>query len=189
MMKGFILGFTIGFAMGVSGTYLFMVGKRAEEMAENDGKTVPESKKQKSETPVILSKNNESNSSRVDYTKYSERKSMAKKDEVKSVVEEPLHNDIPEIIPPNEFGEKEGYDEITLTYFKDGVLVDDEGDPISNRDAAMLLGDDYMNHFGEYEDNLIHVRNDIREAYYEINKVDRDYAEYAKTKPRPVEIE
>lgn len=189
-MKGLILGFVLGFGMGAAGTYLFLVGKRAEELeAEEEPKQ--SSKKSTGEAPVTFSKSESTNNTKVDYTKF-----FANNEAVNDVVEQEEeaekkeeHNDIPEIIPPDEYGLNGDYDAMTFTYFRDGVLVDDVGDPLSTEDAAMLLGDDALSHFGEYEDNTVYVKNDIHAAYYEIIRIDRDYSEYAKSKPRPVEIE
>ncbi len=192
-MKGLILGFALGFGMGVAGTYLFMVGKRAEELEEMDEEPKQSSKKAAKETPVTLTKSESANSTKVDYTKFFANNEVVEQFENRLSEEEAKkeeeHNDIPEIIPPDEYGLIDDYDAMTFTYFRDGVLVDDGGDPLSTEDAAMLLGDDALNHFGEYEDNTVYVRNDVHEAYYEIVRIERDYSEYAKSKPRPVEIE
>lgn len=193
-MKGLILGFVLGFGMGAAGTYLFLVGKRAEELeAEEEPKQ--SSKKSTGEAPVTLSKSESANNTKVDYTKFFAKYAPSVAEEfAKPLSEEEAenkeeHDDIPEIIPPDEYGLNGDYDAMTFTYFRDGVLVDDGGDPLSTEDAAMLLGDDALSHFGEYEDNTVYVKNDVHAAYYEIIRIDRDYSEYAKSKPRPVEIE
>lgn len=71
----------------------------------------------------------------------------------------------PYIIPPEEFGECD-YDTNSLTYYTDGVLTDEYDEVIE--DAELLVGNDYMNHFGEYEDDSVFVRNDELESDYEI---------------------
>lgn len=191
-MKGLILGFVLGFGMGAAGTYLFLVGKRAEELeAEEEPKQ--SSKKSTGEAPVTFSKSETANNTKVDYTKFftnnEATNDIFEKLSGEEAEKKEEHNDIPEIIPPDEYGLNGDYDAMTFTYFRDGVLVDDGGDPLSTEDAAMLLGDDALSHFGEYEDNSVYVKNDVHAAYYEIIRIDRDYSEYAKSKPRPVEIE
>ncbi len=202
-MKGFILGLGLGLAMGCAGMYLFIVGKRAQS-EEND---IPEKESKgtkataNNEPPVIMNNiaKQKSEKTPVDYTKFSENMDPKKAEAIFKELRDNLktqsddedpHNDVPEIIPPDEFQKDESYDAITFTYFNgDGVLVDDGGDPISSKDAAMLLGDDALNHFGEYDDFAVYVKNNLHGAYYEIILDDRRYSDFAKSKPRPVEIE
>jgi len=75
-------------------------------------------------------------------------------------------NAIPEVINPDEFGYDETYAQISLLYTTDGVLIDDtdevfDGDPTS-------LPKDFAEHFGEYEDDSVYVKNDRIRVYYEI---------------------
>lgn len=79
----------------------------------------------------------------------------------------------PYVISPEEFDELTGYNTETLTYYADGVLTDCHDDIIE--DVENTVGLDSLNHFGEYEDDSVHVRNDARQCDYEILK---DYREY-----------
>ena len=72
----------------------------------------------------------------------------------------------PHLIPPNEFGEMEGYETISLCWYEDGVLADDQGIVIEEVDE--LIGLDNLQRFGEYEEDAIHVRNDERREDYEV---------------------
>ena len=73
----------------------------------------------------------------------------------------------PYIISPEEFGEVFGYDTISLYYYADdNVLADDMDDIIE--DVGGTVGSDFANHFGDYEDDSVHVRNSKREIDYEI---------------------
>lgn len=83
--------------------------------------------------------------------------------------------DKPFIIPPDEFGEKDGYDTVSLTYYSDGVLTDDCDDVIEDVDG--LVGEDFAEHFGEYEDDSVFVRNDYMQTDYEILKDFRKFSE------------
>lgn len=74
--------------------------------------------------------------------------------------------DSPRVIPPTEFNEIEEYETITLFYHSDGVLADDYGNPIV--DVMGMIGIDPLDHFGEYEPDAVHVRNDHMKAYIEI---------------------
>lgn len=71
----------------------------------------------------------------------------------------------PYVIPPEEFDEK-GYETVSLTYFADKVLVDEDWDVVTDLDGT--IGRDSLNHFGEYEYDSVFVRNDDLEIDYEI---------------------
>lgn len=75
--------------------------------------------------------------------------------------------DKPYIIAPDEFGEVFGYETISLYYYADdNVLTDDMDDIIC--DVENTVGNDFMNHFGEYEDDSVHIRNVKRHTDYEV---------------------
>ena len=83
------------------------------------------------------------------------------KEEVKTHMENK-----PYVISPAEFGEIYEYDTSSLTYYSDGVLTDEDNKPIENVDE--IVGEDSLNHFGEYEDDSVFVRNDKFKIDYEI---------------------
>lgn len=74
-------------------------------------------------------------------------------------VEERLAS-VPYVISPEMFGEAYGAGNIyTMTYYaKNGVLVDDTSGMVE--DIETTVGYDALRRFGEYEKNIIHVRND-----------------------------
>lgn len=72
----------------------------------------------------------------------------------------------PYLISPDEFGEMDGYESISYTWYEDGILADDQGIVIEEVDE--LIGLDNLKRFGEYEDDAVHVRNDERREDYEI---------------------
>ena len=82
----------------------------------------------------------------------------------------------PYVITPEEYDEN-GYDTISLTYYADGVLTDEFGGVIEESDIAGMVGADFAEHFGEYEDDSVFVRNDEYEIDYEILKDLRNYSE------------
>lgn len=84
----------------------------------------------------------------------------------------PVHNK-PYTIAPNDFGDKD-YDLVTLTYFADGILADENNEIIHEDDIDDLVGD-AITHFGEYEDDAVYVRDDTLQRDYEII---RDLANY-----------
>ncbi len=84
-------------------------------------------------------------------------------------------NDSPFIISPEKFGEIEEYDQVTLTHYADGVLADIHDNKIDNFDE--LVGSDYEKHFGEYEDDAVHIRNESKKTDYEILYDERYYSD------------
>lgn len=90
--------------------------------------------------------------------------------------------DTPYVISPEEFGEKEDYETISLTYYADGVLTDDNDEKME--DYEETIGKDSLDHFGEYEDDSVFVRNDKLRCDFEILSDLRTYSEVLKLKPR-----
>ena len=75
----------------------------------------------------------------------------------------------PYVISPEDFDAIEGYGTVSLTYFADGYLVDEAEDTLYEaEDIAASVGEDFMNHIGEYEADSVHIRNDDTETDYEI---------------------
>ena len=95
-----------------------------------------------------------------------ENEYVDKDEEVKNLNE-------PYVIAPEEYGEIEDYDLITLIYYDDGYLAD-EMDKVVD-DIENTVGEDFHTHFGEYEEDTVFIRNDVRRVDYEIQ---RDYAKY-----------
>lgn len=89
-------------------------------------------------------------------------------------------NDYPYVISPDEFDEI-GYNTVSLTYYADGVLTDECNDPIEDVDET--IGEDSLNHFGEYEDDSVFVRNDALRTDYEILRDLRNYYDIVGSSP------
>lgn len=84
--------------------------------------------------------------------------------------------DKPYVIPPEEFGELgDEYEAIELTYYSDGILVDDNDEIIDDVDD--IVGDDFEEHFGEYEDDSVFIRNDRLKCDYAIMRDLRNYSD------------
>lgn len=111
---------------------------------------------------------------RTDYTQFWKGDDSDKKDS-------PLKKEAKiSIISPEEFGEM-GYQTINLTYFADGVLVDDRYGVMEEDELEMAVGRDSLSHFGDYEEDSVHVRNEQREIDYEILLDPRTYEEFLET--------
>lgn len=80
---------------------------------------------------------------------------------------------VPYVISPDDVGDT-GYDLINLTLYSNGVLVDDLDDEVIE-DAELLIGNYAIDRIGEYEPDIIHVRNDELQREYEICRVDEEY--------------
>ena len=117
------------------------------------------------------------------YVKYSNMTKPSNAEEEK--VEEDESMDRPYVISPDDFGDISGYDAISLTYFADGVLTDDDNEPVEDVDD--VVGADFADHFGEYEDDSVFIRNDRLKADYEILKDRRQYAHVKSKMPRSME--
>lgn len=111
---------------------------------------------------------------RTDYTQFWRGDDSDKKDS-------PLKKEAKiSIISPEEFGEM-GYQTINLTYFADGVLVDDRYGVMEEDELELAVGRDSLSHFGDYEEDSVHVRNEQREIDYEILLDPRTYEEFLET--------
>lgn len=93
---------------------------------------------------------------------------------------EPIAMDKPYVIDPMDSGNGGEYEIVSLTYYADGVLVDESGEPIE--DMESMIGINPTDHFGEYEDDSVFVRDDDLKIDYEIL---RDYSNYADVKSPP----
>lgn len=114
------------------------------------------------------------------YTNYSEmfngEKPVILTKEQEEELAEPDIDFSPCVIAPEEYGDIDDYDRIELTYYaSDEVLADDNGDIID--DLQDVVGVNFAKHFGEYEDDSVHIRNDRLECYYEILYDSRCYSD------------
>lgn len=75
----------------------------------------------------------------------------------------------PVVISPDDLYDAD-YPVVTLIYYADGVLTDDNDNIIEDIDD--IVGEESLNTFGEYEDDAVYVRNDRTKCIYEIL---RDY--------------
>ena len=115
-----------------------------------------------------------------EHTNYSQiTKMYISKDEYQT----PMYDD-PFVIDPSEFGENPEYDTETLTYFADGVLVDDVDDVIEEPD--IVVGLENLKIFEEFGATSVYVRNDIYKTDYEIIRDDWNYSDLKEPVELPV---
>ena len=91
----------------------------------------------------------------------------------------------PYVISPAEFDTEDDYEVYSLTYYADGVLTDEQNNPIENVDD--MVGRDALNHFGEYSDDSVHVRNERMMCDFEILRDLSNYSDVFRNGPRPDE--
>lgn len=90
----------------------------------------------------------------------------------------------PYIIRPEEFGEDNDYETVSLTYYDDGVLTDEYDEILEDEDVEEQVGKESLKHFGEYEDDSVFVRNDALQTDYEILLDHRKYYDVNPSKQR-----
>lgn len=188
----FILGTIIGTGIGIAGTYSYFKDKY-EKLAEEDfnsRRVFDEDKKDESEEPVV---EKTADSRTVDKPSIAEYAARLQKegyvnynDMQDKKTEEEIAVDRPYVIQPSEFGEFDDYEKISLTYTADGVLLDDMNEIVD--DIEETVGEDSLEHFGEYEDDSVYVRNDAKKCDYEILLDQRNYQEIFETKPHRTEM-
>ena len=81
----------------------------------------------------------------------------------------------PYTISPDESGELDDYELISLTYYADNVLADDLDELVEDVDEVVGLAS--LETFGEYEKDSVFVRNDKRKCDYEILRDARKYTD------------
>lgn len=158
--------FLVGIAVGGIGTYLYMDYKNKntfdrEQLAMEKANSKEVFTKDKPEIKQVYEKLAK------DYSAISKTKEEDPKTEKTDL------NAV--LIPPEDFGDDESYDQVSLYYTEDAVLVDDNNERIDN--PADLVGSDYASHFGDFEDDAVYFRNDKYKTYYEILRSLKKYSE------------
>ena len=91
-------------------------------------------------------------------------------------------DDAPYVIDVDEFGMNEEYDTMCLTYFADGVLVDDVDDVVEDPDV--VVGLDNLKIFEEFGASAVYVRNDTWKTDFEILKDDWKWADLQESEQK-----
>lgn len=186
--------FAVGAAIGSVVAWLYakkyyerIANEEIESMKEWLARRVEEQDKEKEEESESPAQNHTTPSIKPDlmdyaakvkdlgYVDYSRR--TEEKEEMDSEEEVDDTDDYIYVIKPEIFGE-EDYEEVSLTYYADGVLTDEQDNPIE--DVAGMVGADYASHFGEYEDDSVFIRNDRLRTDFEILADQRKYSNLTK---------
>lgn len=91
----------------------------------------------------------------------------------------------PYVIPPEDFGEFDDYEKISLIYWADQVLTDDNNEVVEDLEGS--VGIDSLTTFGEYEDDSVFVRNSRLRCDYEILLDQRNFEDVIHAGPKRLE--
>ncbi len=148
----------------------------AEETEDVDARTKADNAKEKPSVVEYAARLREQG-----YRNYSD---IGTEDE-EEMKKESMTIDKPYVIAPEEFGEFDDYEKISLTYYADQILADDNDELVD--DVEDVVGFDSLNSFGEYEDDSVFVRNDRLKCDYEILLDQRKFSNIRKRKPHEVD--
>ena len=87
--------------------------------------------------------------------------------------EETIEDPKIEVIDPKNFGLDPTFDRVTWTVYNGGIVTNEND--IIVEDKKSYIGD-ALNHMGEYEEDIVCVKNDIFRLYIEIAYDPRDYS-------------
>ena len=190
-----VLLFTAGVAVGSLVTWRYFKTKYEVVEDEIEEKTEETEGESEEESPEVLeSKMSYKKPPLKEYVKMVESNGYVPKTHMEEVEEEIANGELgdkdvyePFIIRPDEYGELHAYETLSLNYYADGVLTDELDNPIE--DVESLVPADFADHFGEYDDNAVFVRNDNLECDYEILRDLRKFTDVVGEYPYPTEDE
>ena len=192
-----VLLFTAGVAVGSLVTWRYFKSKYEvveDEIEEKTEETEGETETEDEDPEVSESKMSYKKPPLKEYVKMVEDNGYVPKTHMEEVKEEIANGEWddkdvyePFIIRPEEYGELHAYETLSLNYYADGVLTDELDNPIE--DVESLVPADFADHFGEYEDDVVHVRNDNLECDYEILRNLRKFTDVVGEYPYPTEDE
>ena len=93
----------------------------------------------------------------------------------------------PYVIDPDEFASRDNWKTVSLTYYADDILEDEDYNIVNDRDN--LIGRKALTTFGEYEEDSVFVRNERLRTDFEILKDYRTYDEARSIGPNQVDDE
>lgn len=86
----------------------------------------------------------------------------------------------PYVISMDEFATMDGHEAVTLTYFRDGVLADENYDMVTDVEATV---GDALERLEQYGEDCVYVRNERLRVDYEVLRDMRSYHEILEQKP------
>lgn len=94
-----------------------------------------------------------------------------------ATIEDEAKQTDPSIISMSEFANAgDEYECLTLNYYDDDVVTDENDEPISR--PEQILGEEALVSFGELSDDedVVYVRNEKKKAMYEVVRTNKEYA-------------
>lgn len=180
----FILGWISGAACGVLATRKYFRDKyerqtqeEIDSVKESFAKLTEKYKKSKEKLNSVYGQN------AVPTVKPDLAEYTAKLNELQYVSSATVPSSGIEVISPDEYADDESYDAISLTCYADGVLADDDDRRMDEESIRNAVGEDAFEHFGEYEEDTVYIRNDTHKTYYEICRDERTYDEVLEERP------
>ena len=159
----------MGAFIGSAVTWRYMKKKHEAEMSDEPFDWGEDEQNQPDDTTENTTEDSEKEEAEniIKYNQYFQESSEKEEKESKSM--DPIR-----VISPDEFQESE-YPSLSLWYYTDGVITNDDNKIVTN--AIKLIGSDFKNHFGEYEDDpdTVYVVNENDKVIYEIM---REYGAY-----------
>ena len=159
----------MGAFIGSAVTWRYMKKKHEAEMHDEPFDWGEDEQNQPEDTTENTTEDSEKKEAEdiIKYNQYFQESSEKKEKESKPM--NPIR-----VISPDEFQESE-YPSLSLWYYTDGVITNDDNKIVTN--ATELIGSDFKNHFGEYEDDpdTVYVVNETDKVIYEIM---REYGAY-----------
>jgi len=181
MNKGIVatLSFMFGAGAGAAVTYKLVKDKFAR-LADEEISEVREYYSQKNSQVENLASDEETEQEKAaerarDKVSIMEYAKEIQENRYSNDVDDEDDDSVIEYIDESELGEIEDYDLITLTYYSDGVLADEDDEEVDN------FLDKVGNFTTHFDGDVVYVKNDDYQAYYEIIRDDRSYADVVGT--------
>ena len=173
-MKGLFI-FAAGVVAGaVAGAYLVKDKIMADAKQEiEEVREYYRSKKESKKEETVEEQPVEEVKEEKEYKTIVENSGYVNYNKPEQIIQHSVLEDVPYAIDPEEFGDKEeeGWDTTTLTYFADGVLVDDVDEIVEQPDV--VVGLDNLRIFEEFPDaTCVYVRNETWRTDFEILRDD-----------------
>jgi len=171
-----LLYLAAGAALGSTVTF-FAVRKHFSDKAEHDIQEIRNYYAQKKlpEQEAEASAPDESISEKVEQyiDILTSQNYVATAEDVKIVVPETRNMPQIEVIDEDEYGNKEGYDAIlSYTYYTNGVLTDENNDPLSQESISNMVGPDF---YKKFVDDVLYIRNNEMKCDFEILLDETEY--------------
>lgn len=116
------------------------------------------------------------------YTPYSEY--YETKEEVNDLSDDGIVEEIHPVTPMefnDEYANNEAYEKVDLFLFSDGVVADSSFEPL--KDADSYLGNNWKSHIGEYDEDVVYIRNHKINTDFCVVTDERDWAGIKKATP------